>query len=168
MCNTLVPDATNKLTANDGCYGVDGIGVSNPQPADFDGLLGLNNWTVLEKDESVAANVNYDNGGFKFTSNDGNFNGTWEVAQSILDQYANVAIVMKDGNQNPIPTLVYIVSTTSGNWMTPWVNNQGRPNNSLSNVQLIVNGQIPLPAAGWLMIAGIGGLAALKRRKRAA
>ena len=27
---------------------------------------------------------------------------------------------------------------------------------------------IPLPAAGWLLIAGLGGLAAVKRRKRAA
>jgi hypothetical protein len=27
---------------------------------------------------------------------------------------------------------------------------------------------IPLPAAGWLLIAGVGGLAALKRKKRAA
>jgi hypothetical protein len=29
-------------------------------------------------------------------------------------------------------------------------------------------GVVPLPAAGWLMIAGLGGLAALRRRKRAA
>ena len=33
----------------------------------------------------------------------------------------------------------------------------------LSHVTTVV----PVPAAGWLMIAGIGGLAALRRRKRA-
>ena len=32
---------------------------------------------------------------------------------------------------------------------------------------LLVSYAVPLPAAGWLMVAGIGGIAALRRRKRA-
>jgi hypothetical protein len=33
---------------------------------------------------------------------------------------------------------------------------------------VIVGAPVPLPAAGWLMLAGLGGLAALRRAKRAA
>jgi hypothetical protein len=47
-------------------------------------------------------------------------------------------------------------------------------NSSLDTIRLSRDGDtppppvIPLPAAGWLLIAGLGGLAAVKRRKRAA
>lgn len=30
-----------------------------------------------------------------------------------------------------------------------------------------ISANVPLPAAGWLMLAGLGGLAALRRRRRA-
>ena len=38
----------------------------------------------------------------------------------------------------------------------------------LSNLGLYNFGVIPLPAAGWLLLAGVGGLAAMRRRKKAA
>jgi hypothetical protein len=38
----------------------------------------------------------------------------------------------------------------------------------LGNCEASTPNVIPLPAAGWLLIAGLGGLAAVKRRKRAA
>ncbi len=41
---------------------------------------------------------------------------------------------------------------------------------SLSHISIYAGGQttvVPLPAAGWLMLAGIGGLAALRRKKKA-
>jgi hypothetical protein len=46
-------------------------------------------------------------------------------------------------------------------------------NSSLDTIKLRRDGDtpppvVPLPAAGWLLIAGVGGLAALKRKKRAA
>jgi hypothetical protein len=46
-------------------------------------------------------------------------------------------------------------------------------NSSLDTIKLSRDGDtpppvVPLPAAGWLLIAGIGGLAALRQRKRAA
>ena len=42
----------------------------------------------------------------------------------------------------------------------PWIGNSGN-----GDINWLVGAQIPLPAAGWLLIAGIGALAATKRRK---
>lgn len=45
-----------------------------------------------------------------------------------------------------------------------WVN----PENNISTVGIYANiAPVPLPAAGWMLIAGLGGLAAMRRRKTA-
>lgn len=42
-----------------------------------------------------------------------------------------------------------------------------RGNRRIDDLGLEAPSAVPLPAAGWLMVAGLGGLAALRRRKRA-
>jgi len=170
-CDELSPDATNKLLSNDGCVGLDNLlpnNNSNPELDDFDGMFGVAEWTKEIGKTSVSGNIDVDVGGFTFKSTDGNLTGTWSVSQSLLDMYGSLAIVMKDGNQLPIPTIAYLISSTNGSWSTPWVNSQGAANPSLSNVRLIVGDPsvIPLPAAGWLLLAGLGGLAVYGRKKR--
>ena len=61
---------------------------------------------------------------------------------------------------------IKIDTATSGSWLvslgksviTTDGGNPGNPN----------PGTVPLPAAGWLMMAGLGGLAAMRRRRKAA
>jgi hypothetical protein len=184
-CSTLAPDATNKLTANIGCVGIEGIGTSNPGAGDLKFMFGQESWTLVQKFDVLdgPASINGSANGFSFSSTDKNFTGTWSITQTLLDSWNFLAIVMKDGNQDPIPTLAYRISTLSGTWATPWakeVCTGGRvktcsgwePLNSLSNVQLWVSDKkidtspVPLPAAGFLMIGALGGLAALRRRRR--
>jgi hypothetical protein len=169
-CNLLVPDATGKLVANDGCQG-EGTN-SNLAGADFNGLFGKNGWLLLAKQDVTGSNppnnINLDEKGVTFKSSDNNNSGTWSVGQSVYNQWQHVVIYMKDGNQSPATNIFYLVSAASGTWNTPWVNNQGAANNSLSNVQFLVNGQIPLPAAAWLLLAGIGGMGLVARGRKAA
>jgi hypothetical protein len=170
-CATLVPDATGKLTPSDACAASD----SNqpPQGSQLDGLFGLDNWKQIGKIEAGDVDGTSGGDGWTFTSEDGNFTGTWSISQAILNKYVALAWILNDGNQAPAPTIAYRVSTSPGTWETPWVTggqgpNAGSPNNSLSNVQLV--GVIPLPATGWLLLSvlGAGGFVAHRRRKQKA
>jgi hypothetical protein len=180
----LEPDATNKLTANIGCVGIDGIGSSNPGAGDLVGMFGQDSWGLIQKFDVAEGpvSVNGSANGFSFSSSDQNYSGTWSISQALLDSWNFLAIILKDGNQDPIPTLAYLVNTSAGTWVTPWANQkctkgpEGEcgdwdPLNSLSNVQLWVSGEkiepppVPLPAAGFLMIGALGGLAVFRRRR---
>ncbi|WP_420876405.1 VPLPA-CTERM sorting domain-containing protein [Roseovarius tolerans] len=59
-----------------------------------------------------------------------------------------------------------LLSGSDGNYADGlWTN----PEHGHSELGIYANiSAVPLPAAGWLMIAGIGGLAALRRRRKAA
>jgi hypothetical protein len=162
-CATLSPDATNKLLGNAGCqaYGE----TRDPNPANFDGLFALDGWEELVEIDARDVNGTSGKDGFTFTSVNGNLGGTWAISG-----FANytLAIILKDGNQAPAPTLLYLIDSASGTWTTPWVNRRGNANPSLSNVQLwgVANvSKVPLPAAGLLMFAGLGGLGLASRRK---
>jgi hypothetical protein len=187
-CSTLTPDATNKLTANVGCVGIAGIGSSNPGAGDLAGMFGQASWSLVQKFDVLEGpvSINGSANGFSFSSTDKNFSGIWSISQALLDSWNFLAIVLKDGNQKPIPTLAYRVNTSSGTWDTPWAKYKctedretdeetcgWMPLNSLSNVQLWVSDKkidvppVPVPAAGFLMIGALGGLAVLRRRRRA-
>ena len=47
-CNNLAPDATSKLTPNGGCQAYQNT--ADPNPANFDGLFGVNDWTEARQD----------------------------------------------------------------------------------------------------------------------
>jgi hypothetical protein len=166
-CNTLIPDATGNLTPNAGCQAFEDT--SDPDPADFDGLFGYDDWVELAKIDANDIDGNSSDGGFTFTSTDGNKTGTW----SVTGYTGPLVIVLKDGNQAPAPTLLYLLDGTSGTWSSPWVNsNTGESVASLSNVQLwgleVRPPPIPVPAAGILLVTALGGLGFLARRKATA
>jgi hypothetical protein len=165
------PYPTNALKANVGCEGSSSTSFTQPQNLDIFGKTG---WLQIAKLESTSPGspANLDTAGvtFKSTSVTGNFSGTWSVAQSVYDNYSYVAIVMNDGNHNPHPTIAYLVTALGGTWITPWVHRiHDTLENSLSNVQFVgIRGEttvIPLPAAGWLILAGLGGLGLVARRR---
>lgn len=177
-CNTLTPDASGKLSGSVECAGNTSGGAANPGLSDFNGLFGIDGWVEIAKESSSTGGANLDAAGVTFLSDNNNFSGSWSITQSVLNLYTTIAIIMKDGNMAPAPTIAYKVDASSfsgidfaGTWSTPWVNIHGKENNSLSNVRFIGSGPatpIPLPAAGWLLISVFGGLGLANhmRRKR--
>jgi hypothetical protein len=171
-CVGFAPDATGKLTTNVGCNVNSDGSAANPSDDDFDGLFGVNDWEEIAKEESSTGGANLNKSGVTFlsTSATANFSGTWSITQALLNKYAHVAIVMKDGNSLPQPTVAYKISSTSGIWETPWAKLKDgvyEPLNSLSNVRFIGQGVgvIPLPAGAWLVLSFMAGFGVLRRIK---
>src|SRR5688500_266244 len=99
-CSSLTPNATSKLTPNSGCQAYQNT--ADPNPANFDGLFGANDWTELAKINANNINgtssVTKNGGTFSFTSTNGNASGTWSISGYLFEK---LAIVLKDGNQAP-------------------------------------------------------------------
>lgn len=66
---------------------------------------------------------------------------------------------------DPIEGESLIVSPNSNGVGFTWVNPEGNSSSVAINAHVA---PVPLPAAGWLLIAGLGGLGALRRRRKAA
>lgn len=91
--------------------------------------------------------------------------GTWSYNPVGTNPVGITAVYFKGGNDYYLYAFdgAYFGGSETFNWTTG--------NSNLSNAVFFdSNGStvIPLPAAGWLLIAGLGGLAALCRRKRSA
>lgn len=122
---------------------------------------------------------NIQQSGFDFNSSPGNFGFTdWVLIESQpsyqggdinlpTDEWNMVAILLKAGNS-------WGSYLFSGGSLEEWWNNgltvTSTAVNSLSNYSIYGRNDtsvVPLPAAGWLLIAGLGGMVALGRRRKA-
>jgi hypothetical protein len=75
-------------------------------------LFGENEWRLLEEFESAGQiNRSSSKSGFKFTSTDNRFSGTWSISGYL---YEKLVIVLKGGNKAPASTLLYLVSLGEG------------------------------------------------------
>lgn len=139
-------------------------------PSNFDdgALFGSTSWQLDSKiergdDEQSTVFLDPDPAGRLSATLDGDqLSGIWTVTN--WDGVAKAMLVLKGGNGFAAYNLDLSAGLTGG-WSTQALvvgNNNNTP--ALSHVSLYTT-PIPLPAAGWLMLAGIGGLAALRRRK---
>lgn len=176
-CNTNVGDVTTDVSPTSSCFGIEGL--SDGDAAKLADLNALNingttgGWTSLGKFENTGSNANYS----LDDSVVDNLQGKWEIFNAATSVYGEFMMVFKSGqdaNTDPAAFVGYILSAASGDWLSPLLvqsgNNAG-DRRTLSNVELFARGDpsvIPLPAAGWLLLGGLGGLAALRRRRKAA
>ncbi len=146
----------------------EGAYAGNDSNSKLDGIFGIDGWTEIAK-------VNIPERGFgPFTSgsltvNGAGKSGAWGVTG--WKDNSPVMAVLKGG-----PTfaayLLNDLSYTSGTWNTDGIfrgSNKSGP--ALSHLTFYAGGPtptpIPLPAAGWLLLASLCGLAGMKRRKAA-
>jgi hypothetical protein len=127
------------------------------------GFFGITNWAFLAKDEGTDA-----------TGTSGKWNFTAALAAlnlpagMMVDQ---LMLVFKSGQDTTL--VAYLVDATSGTWSSPFTEPPfdfpGSSPKSVSHISAYYTvAPIPLPAAGWMLLAGIGGLAAMRRRRKAA
>ena len=146
-----------------------------------EGLFNYDDWQFAERinigDDGDATSEEIDVG---LGVNVGD--GTWSATAELLADYEDFLIVLKAGPTfaaylyNSIDELVDDIAGTFNTDAFP--NPTGNSSQGLSHITAYVrgegdgggddpNGEIPLPAAGWMLLAGVGGLAAMRRRKKA-
>lgn len=178
-CASYASGNTDNLTTSTDC-GLPGVGNGgNPSLALMTGLFGVTTWTTdLGKFDTTGGVDNFVGTNFSLTSDAGNTTGTWSLADGFsFDITKFYALVLKGGSNGSIAYLLD-TSVRGGTWFnTDIPKNGGGKAPGLSNIRLYSTGAlvptppvspVPLPAAGFMLIGALGGLAALRHRRRAA
>lgn len=142
-------DDITTLPQWDGCEVEIGSNLYGANAYDYNGdnLFGHSDWVVIEEGDGVSQT--------SFAYPD----GEWDA----------IALLIKAGNG--VLGLLYNTENTLSNWMTGGL--------SITDISHDVSGYlllgregdtsvVPLPAAGWLLLAGLGGMVALGRRRKSA
>jgi hypothetical protein len=162
-------DILNFTTSTDCVPTVGGGGGGNVTAAQMNiqAIFGETTWSQLAELEKP----NLQSNPFVFSVEygpDGAQSGTWSLNPLLTWGTGLYAFAIKGATDNA----VYLMDTafTSGTWNVLDLENNGENNPDMSNIRLFGTtalAPIPVPAAGFLLIGALGGLAALRRRKTA-
>ena len=166
------------VTPNQGCHvgttGVGGSGNDSESILDGETLFGETNWTQIAKDNDLNGTDSGDAAALTVTGS--LISGTLDIADFVFSTYAKVAVVLKSGGGNATPDfwVAYDVADINSvySYTSIFLNNNNSNQKNLSHISLYGTGvgpgggTIPLPAAGWLLVAGLGGLVAVGRKKK--
>jgi hypothetical protein len=96
--------------------------------------------------------------------------GTMGISASLWSTSGEVMAIFKSGSGTFITGFLLKTGDTSFGYSSPFFV-AGKDDKDISHVTLYARGApvsvVPLPAAGWMLIAGLGGLAAMRRRRKA-
>ena len=132
-------------------------------------FFGLTNWVVGVSTDLSAGDGSIEANGTGFSSS----SGTWSITSA--PSMSPLMIVLKSGHQFGAFLLNDMVSALSGTWniTRERCNDRGCTTlpKILSHASVYyspVPSAVPVPAAGLMLLAGLGGLAALRRKRAAA
>ncbi len=184
MSATCDAATTARVTPNIGCeYLVDLTPPAQDSETNVNegSMFGIVDWSFLGKVDGLPGS----DGGLTFVGDDQS--GTWSISQAILDVYTNVMITFKsaDSNADPVPSSIvgYLVNTTAGDYNAPSAFEDSTGYFDISHASLFVSGvnagcdpiteicgppvnEVPLPAGLPLLLAGLGAMGILSRRKK--
>lgn len=128
------------------------------------GVFDINNWSLNSKWEEDDGS--YSPAGILSIVDNGDKTGNWMV-----DSWAGIgsaALVVKGGT-GWAAYLLDMTAGLSGGWSVFALTNKGGQTPDISHISLYTTPEmapIPLPASGLLLVAGLGGFAAMRRRKK--
>ncbi len=129
------------------------------------GIFGINTWSQDSKWE--AKTNTYSPSGLLSILKENDKKGTWSVTS--WAGIGSAALVVK-GSNNWAAYLLDTSAGLTGGWTTLALTNNGGNQPGISHISLYTTpapAPVPLPASALLLVAGMGGLAALRRRKKA-
>lgn len=129
---------------------------SNDSVGAVSNFFGVDNWMLGDKSGDESGGDDVVSFGTEFTQ--GSSSGSWEILNP--DNYSSIMLVLKAGNTFGA-FLLDSAEIMAGTWST---------SRGLSHASVYYGGEptpapVPLPASAVLLMAGIGGFAALRRRK---
>lgn len=161
---TTSTDCDGEIGGNDqDSYGGGGITNVNDPDGDssdgMEGIFGISTWSEIARIDAPGTS----DGILSMTYTNGK-SGGWSV--SSWAGIAQAMLVVKGSNG----FIAYLMdlSSTSGTWNTVGLLNNGGRQPDISHLTLYTTSgpaPIPLPAAGFLLLGALGGLAALRRKK---
>jgi len=172
-CTTAVSDV---LSTHTGCEVTDGPSQdflnTNPITVNGEEFFGPDDWAYAGKydiDNSAS-----DASAPVLAGTNVSQSGTMTILASLWADYGEVMAIFKSGNE-PLTGYLLKAGDTVFSYDSPFLRT-GKNSRDISHVSLYGRGTggggggplpgVPLPAAGWMLIAGLGGLAAVGRRRK--
>jgi hypothetical protein len=172
-CADGTPDVTGNVSPTSACQYSDSATNDSEAVVNSEMFFGFDDWIFDAKDEADNGFGAVDEGAdtLGLIIDGDTESGTWELTGISSLDGLDVMLVFKDG-QTALPGVVvaYLLSGLSGDFSSPFFGDRGQLKD-ISHISVYYRGsvsEVPLPAAAWLMIAGIAGLSAASRRKKVA